>query len=793
MKAARHLFLAILCGLAVIGLFRLRIDVDILNLLPRDNSIARGLAEYQDKFLQAGEVVMVLRSSDPADSTAAVNAIVDALRQNTNMVAGVFWQPPANESLADAAQFLAYLWLNAPTSQVAHLRESLSGRSLTGVLAESRESIATSFNPTDLFLKPRDPLNLSELAAAAGETFETPDRFFSSDDGLTRILYIYSAVPLNDYEQCRAWVNELRQITQSSVAPLQRQGAEIEFAMTGRPVFVDEISSGMRSDMATAVPGTLFLIGVLFYLLHREFISLSLLVATLFGVMIWTALAGSAVLGQLNVVSVGFASILLGLAEDFGIVLHQELKSHAGASAEEVRSIAGPGIFWSAVTTAGAFALLNFSSLPGLRHLGTLVALGIVIGAWAMSYVFLPMLIRFRKTAPTIERADAGSAVSGGSDRVAAAVSAVALMIVVGVLAVTPPRLDASPDVLRPRKSEATSALRMVQATIGTSGDPYWVLLHGSDAGEIRRDLEMLEEHFAAKADSLGIANYTLPLAVWPDPGNQASNAGVLKEIAADRDRIFAAILAGGFTEEGLELSRVVFAEWEKFDAAGVNWPKGRVADWVLPKFVSRGGMNGTNLVALGLVTPGTNFVAAGVVPKELEGRVLLSGWSLLGRSVLEQVKREVPVIFALVALTVIISLWLTFRKVSRVLLSLAVLGFSGAVLLAMMGMLGWRWNLINLVALPLLLAMGVDYSIHMLTALARYQGDSRGAFRTVGRALLLAGSTTIIGFGFLGTSSNLGMASLGRVCALGLAILLLTSVFLLPGWVRLLERRPAN
>ena len=95
--------------------------------------------------------------------------------------------------------------------------------------------------------------------------------------------------------------------------------------------------------------------------------------------------------------------------------------------------------------------------------------------------------------------------------------------------------------------------------------------------------------------------------------------------------------------------------------------------------------------------------------------------------------------------------------------------------------------------ALPLLLAMGVDYSIHMLTALARYQGDSRGAFRTVGRALLLGGSTTIIGFAFLGTSSNLGMASLGRVCALGLTILLLTSVFLLPGWMQLAGRKATN
>ena len=104
---------------------------------------------------------------------------------------------------------------------------------------------------------------------------------------------------------------------------------------------------------------------------------------------------------------------------------------------------------------------------------------------------------------------------------------------------------------------------------------------------------------------------------------------------------------------------------------------------------------------------------------------------------------------------------------------------------MATMGFLGWRWNLISLTALPLLLGMGIDYSIHIQITLERFHGNAARTFHSVGRALLLAGSTTIIGFAFLGMSSNAGMASLGRVCALGLTILLLTSVFLLPAWTR--------
>ena len=95
----------------------------------------------------------------------------------------------------------------------------------------------------------------------------------------------------------------------------------------------------------------------------------------------------------------------------------------------------------------------------------------------------------------------------------------------------------------------------------------------------------------------------------------------------------------------------------------------------------------------------------------------------------------------------------------------------------------GWSWNLLNLMALPLILGTGVDYSIFMQLALRRHGGDLKLAHQSVGRALLLCGGTAIAGFGSLGLSSNVGMSSLGRVCAIGIAGNMLISVFLLPVW----------
>jgi KDO2-lipid IV(A) lauroyltransferase len=101
------------------------------------------------------------------------------------------------------------------------------------------------------------------------------------------------------------------------------------------------------------------------------------------------------------------------------------------------------------------------------------------------------------------------------------------------------------------------------------------------------------------------------------------------------------------------------------------------------------------------------------------------------------------------------------------------------------MKLMGWSWNLLSLMALPLILGTGVDYSLFMQLALRRHHGDLRVTHRSVGRALLLCGGTAVAGFGMLGWSNNAGMASLGQVCAVGIGCNMLISVYLLPVWWR--------
>src|SRR5215475_6962699 len=119
---------------------------------------------------------------------------------------------------------------------------------------------------------------------------------------------------------------------------------------------------------------------------------------TLLALILGSTLAlGGLFFGTINVVSVGFAAILLGLAVDYAVVHYQEALAHPDLTIPQVRHAIAPSIFWAAVTTISAFLVLNFGGLPGLGQLGTLVGLGVALSALIMIFEYLPPLFPNRK------------------------------------------------------------------------------------------------------------------------------------------------------------------------------------------------------------------------------------------------------------------------------------------------------------------------------------------------------------------------------------------------------------
>src|SRR2546421_10058926 len=98
----------------VIGLVRLRFDVEVFDLLPSDLPVVRGLKLYQEHFSNARELIVLIQAQEAEQAEAVARNIAEGLRSRTELVSSVTWQPPWLEHPEQAAELIGYLWFNQP-------------------------------------------------------------------------------------------------------------------------------------------------------------------------------------------------------------------------------------------------------------------------------------------------------------------------------------------------------------------------------------------------------------------------------------------------------------------------------------------------------------------------------------------------------------------------------------------------------------------------------------------------------------------------------------------------------
>ena len=173
----------------------------------------------------------------------------------------------------------------------------------------------------------------------------------------------------------------------------------------------------------------------------------------------------------------------------------------------------------------------------------------------------------------------------------------------------------------------------------------------------------------------------------------------------------------------------------------------------------------------------GTDPEATGKSFRTLEGlRQMKSGFEWAG-------------VYALGAIVLVLAL--DFRRATGVLLGLFPLAIGVILTLGFMGLCGLALNPANMIALPLIVGVGVDNGVHVLHD---YRSrDRRRAYRlgaATGRGVLVAGLTTVLGFGTMLIARHEGMASLGLALTIGVTCCMGAALLLLPAALNLHDRR---
>ncbi len=577
-----------------------------------------------------------------------------------------------------------------------------------------------------------------------------------------------------------------------------------------------------------ALNGAVTLIAVLLILwlaLRSPRIIIAALVSIVCGLAI-TAALGLLLVGALNLISVAFFVLFVGLGIDFGIqyaVRYRAERHDIGALRPALVSAArkaGGPLALAAAATALGFSSFLPTAYRGLGELGEIAGPGMII-AFLVSITLLPALLAVLK--PPAEAHPMGFAGLAPIDRFLQRRRVAVLAVTLGAVLIGSPLLlylpfDFNPLHLQNPRAEAVAtflelrrdpetganAIEIVAPDLATADRTAQRLAGLSEVAQARTLSNLVPADQDRKLALIHEAAPTIRAALdqrqtKPAPTDQenqqalvstATNLLQFSQMSQGLGGPAATRLAGALIElakASPEMRRRVEAaviEPLRTSLAGLKemllaapvtvatvppdlkraWvnPDGRARVQILPK----GDPDDTAVLG--------DFVRAviAVEPNATGPAVLLyeSGNTIV-RAFIE------AGIFAIAAIALL--LWLTLRRISDVLLTLLPLLLATVVTLELCVVFDLPLNFANIIALPLLLGVGVAFKIYYIMAWRR--GRTALVQSTLTRAVIFSAMTTATAFGSLWLSSHPGTSSMGELMALALVCTMAAAVLFQP------------
>ena len=579
------------------------------------------------------------------------------------------------------------------------------------------------------------------------------------------------------------------------------------------PIANEEYATVQDGAIRNGIGTVLVVLLILWMALHSAKIIFAVFVNLFIGLSITTA-AGLAMVGSLNLLSIAFAVLFVGLGVDFGIQFSVRYRSERfknddlRQALEEAARRAAVPLSLAAMATAAGFLCFLPTDYKGISELGEIAGAGMLV-AFMSSITVLPALLRLLN--PPGEKEPVGYAFLAPVDHF---LEKHRVIIVVGTLLIAVAGLpllyfmkfDFNPMNLRNPKAESIATFLDLRKDPNTGANAIDVLTHSeADAKKIATRLEKLPEVLRvqsldsfvpedqpAKLKLIGQGAKVLNPALNPDsidapPTDQENveslrgSANALRKVAGDSKgpgavasrRLADALSKLAESDEATRnkaqtifvtpLQVVLDQLRSSLQAQPVSLktlPPDIVGAWKAKDGLMR-------VEALPRGDPNDNdnlrkFANAVLVaePTAIGGPVsILKSGDTVVRAFIH------AGIYALVVIGLL--LWITLRRITDVLLTLVPLLVAGAVTLEICVLIGLPLNFANIVALPLLLGIGVAFKIYYVTAWR--SGRTNLLQTSLTRAIFFSALTTATAFGSLWLSSHPGTSSMGKLLALSL------------------------
>jgi hopanoid biosynthesis associated RND transporter like protein HpnN len=835
----------------------LGIFTDTQDLLSRELPFRQRYADYKAAFPQFSDnIAIVIDGTNPDLVEDAAASLGARLRERRDLFKQVF--DPASDpffvrngllyldmdELADLSERLA-----DAEPLLATLAEDMSLRGLFEVLGLAVDDIVDGeTDPSaleDIFQGVDDAL----AARLDGRAFVLSWREMMmgdvlDEDDFRRIILVQPALDYTVLRPAREAMDAIR----AMAAGLDPEGVGgIRVRLTGGAALEEEELESVAKGASVAGILALLVVGTLLVLGLKSVRLVAATLATLVMGLIWTAAFAALAIGHLNLISVTFAVLFIGVGVDFGIQFslryREEILRGVDPGAALTKAAAGVG---GALTLAAAAAAIGFFSFVptayvGLAELGVIAGVSMLIALFA-NLTVLPAILalvplrprqatgEWEKRAPRAARLilrHAGAIVGG------------ALVLGLAAAAVAPGvRFDFNPLNLNDPTTESVQTFRDLMRKNSSAAYTIAVLTPDLDrAVVVAERLEALEEVDEAitfadfvpeQQDEKLFFVEEMNIFLYPvfrldenkPPATVAERGEALVAFRAKLAELLASANLGPLSDEARGLAERL----DRFLArhGGARHSDGDEAILALETSLLR--TLPARLDRLGQ-SLGAEQVTLEGLPADLRARRIASD----GRALVEAVPAEdlndneavrrfaravrtiapeatdTPVLIieagdAIVAAFaragmiafagITLLLVVVLRSVVDTVLVLLPLLLAAALTMAATVGFDIPFNFANVIALPLLLGLGVAFGIHLV--LRRRAAATVGEMlaTSTSRAILFSALTTMCSFGTLAISHHRGTASMGQLLFISLTFALVCTLVVLPAMLELRARR---
>ena len=831
----------------------LGISTDTADMLSESVHFRRFHNEYKREFPQYNNTMLIVIDGETPDiAHDAATALASRLKNKTGLFRTIYF--PAGDKFFQehALLYLSRSELEDLADNLAKVQPFLArltrDQSLRGLCSMIHEAVQEVLEGEDIDLSPLFKRLKEALAAVLHEKFhelswlELMRGGRSEPDDRRSFVVVQPRLDYSALIPAKAAVHTVRKVAEE--LKLNADNG-IRLRITGDVALEYEEMQSVSHGSVLAGTLALVLVGVVLFIgLGSPRLVFCTLVTLVIG-LIWTAGFATAAVGHLNMISIAFGVLYIGLGVDYAIhfcLRYKELIREGHSSSEAISLTAedvGSSLVLCACTTAIAFYAFIPTVFAGVAELGMISGTGMFIGLF-VTMTILPALLSLmplHRKFISDERSPGrfiGALISLPARHAFAIRTGTLIAGVVVLLLLPHVTFDRNTLNLRDPESESVSTFREL-LTRGKAS-PWSLKILARDAhsaGQYKTRLALLEtvdkalildDFVPDKQDEKLSIVEEIALIMGPARSliDKEEPPAFSEKLAAlgDLEAILTALLKEKSNSSSIAEARRLLDVLKLF--------KARLDEQGEPsKIEMLKRLEGSLFASLPerlrelRASLSADRITRATLPEDLVRRwVSDKGYHLVEvfpredlnddkkmMRFIEEVREVAPdaigypviileagdavvtafqqaFFLSLIAISVLLII-LMKRKTDAFLVILLLLlagGLTGAVSV----LCDMPFNFANVIALPLILGIGVDSGIHMIRRRRKTPPANGYLLKTsTSRAVLFSGLTTISGFGNLALATHPGMASMGRLLTLGIAFTLVCSLVILPTLVR--------